>query len=41
MIEVVGCLIGFSVLLSPVYFKLFKIENRLTKIEAVLNGDKE
>lgn len=39
--EVFGMMIGFAVLISPVYFKLIKIERRLTKIEDTINGKNE
>lgn len=35
--EFIGLFAGMFFLVSPIYFKLFKIENRLTKIETKIN----
>ena len=39
LMEFLGIIAGMFFLVSPIYFKLFKIEHRLTKIETILNGD--
>ena len=39
--EFAGVIVGMFFLVSPIYFKLFKIEHRLTKIETKLGCNKK